>query len=1010
MNNFAVIRVIDDVLCRLHAVAPPHRDRYGGPKQWLYLCEPKDSLESELVRATTALSAPEFPPSEPRSEDGRYELLDGTTSLVPPPPRLASGLPLPLPKGDQVSFSVDFRLVQSFSGLRAVLLVLMDSCSLCALSPDHVGTLPYTDSLSVLREMSKWSEADFVANAKYWKDWPLARFLQNPFPPRPTSWTRGAMDPLFSGSTGAYFRRLATYPSDRPDAHNFYRAVFGLAQSKRGFAQVPVSFVKRQMVKHAAQLSSPPTSSDPDLDRATLFAETFFQGFRCPRIFEALPELEGSTRACVELSRSEGGAREHLRRLAAEHHGLPIPLNSDPSGGHFIGMREHAPGFVLEDRGLPPLSANDWRQLATRYTPDESRKSLPAGLTLKIDELIREDPSLETLPTARVAEVLEPLKVRLITAMDAVRGHVARPLQAALWRYLRSSPVFRLIGEPITESIIHDLVDAHRKSGGGEDPFVSGDYSAATDGLDIRLSKALLKVVLDHLDPEDEPFREFIASALLEQILVYPKWTGISPVAQQNGQLMGSVLSFPFLCLANLFAYIMALPDRDLILRSRKRMDRLPVLINGDDILFRASDQLYQSWERETRRVGFVQSVGKNFRHPRFFTVNSVPIEYRRAPTPHQFWSGWSWADMEESTIPFFVSQVPEITIFGFLNVGLLTGQAKLTGRESLGALPLSGWHAGSVLTALSPAQAHKWFLKYHRPEILRQTRFGSTTLNLFAHPLLGGLGFHVPPGIEPRFSPAQRRIAHALWLSALHSYEGQERDYDLSSLVFLESETVGTKLLGRRPRRVEIELYPRGTPLPEGYEPFVDESGISPLPMVTSMAQAGDDDVSKARCRLSSSRLRQLTRQYGHVLDLHPLDKMTEFPFQPVRVSRSTFDKVASTTTTVASFAERVLSPVYVPMVPFQDVSSPDPAAPVTIHATEPEDWELVDVQLLLPRPASIPPPPPLTRSVAAPTPGRLRQQASISFWNQFGQTDRSAQTPRPHDYVFSRKGGRKW
>lgn len=448
--------------------------------------------------------------------------------------------------------------------------------------------------------------------------------------------------------------------------------------------------------------------------------------------------------------------------------------------------------------------------------------------------------------------------------------------------------------------------------------------------------------MLDHLDPSDEPFKDFLASALLEQVLVYPTWTQLPPVRQKNGQLMGSVLSFPFLCLANLFSYIMALPDRDSILRSRAHMDRLAVLINGDDILFRANDQLYSRWEAETASVGFTQSVGKNFRHSRFFTVNSVPIEYRRAPTPAQFWRGWSWADMEESNIPYFVSQVPDVRIGGFLNVGLLTGQAKLTGRESLGALPLSGWHAGSVLCALNPSQAHKWFLKYHLSEIRRQTRFGSTTLNLFAHPLLGGLGFQVPPGVEPRFSPAQRRLAHALWLSALHTYEGQEKGFSLDSLVFLESESAGTRLLGHRPRRVEVELYPLGTPLPEGYEPFLDTSGVSPLAMVQSMDQPERDDASAARCRLSSSRLRALTRQYGEVVDLHPLDKMSEFPFFPVRVSRHTFDQVASTTRDSTDWTRREIAPVYVPLVPFQDVSSPVPDAQAAIEASEPEDWEL--------------------------------------------------------------------
>lgn len=259
---------------------------------------------------------------------------------------------------------------------------------------------------------------------------------------------------------------------------------------------------------------------------------------------------------------------------------------------------------------------------------------------------------------------------------------MARPLQAALWRFLRSSPVFRLVGEPVSEAIIHQLVERHLEAGGDiSDPFVSGDYSAATDGLDIRLSKIFLEAVLDRLHPEDQPFRDIIASALLEQVLVYPTWTGLPPIRQRNGQLMGSILSFPFLCLANLFAYVQALPNASEVRLSRSLLDRLPVLINGDDILFKACDELFSSWGVSTRSVGFSPSIGKNFRHFRFFTVNSVPIEFLPAPTPHEFWREVSWADMEESTIPYHISQVPSITIGGFINVGLLTGQAKLTGR-----------------------------------------------------------------------------------------------------------------------------------------------------------------------------------------------------------------------------------------------------------------------------------------------------------------------------------------
>jgi len=821
--------------------------------------------------------------------------------------------------------------------------------------------------------MSQWSEEDFVPNAKFWKDWPLAFFLKNPLPPVPASWKYKPTTALFSGATGKYFHRLARYPSDKEDSFSFYRAVFGLAQSKRGFAPVPRSFVKKGMMKHAKQLSSPPTS-EPDLEAARIFARAFFKGFRPPKIFSNLPSMEASMKASVEASIEKGGSRGFLRHLASEYFGTLTPDSDD-----FIRLLKPNATQLFEEGGLPPLSPDDWRVIASGYTPAKSRSYLSPSAQESIQELIRKDPSASLLPTARVAEILEPLKVRLVTAMDAVRTHVSRPLQRSLWKYVRSSPVFALIGEPISEALIYGLIDRHHKFGGGEDPFVSGDYSAATDGLDIRLSKVFLDVIMENLDPEDLPFKDFISSALLEQVLVYPSWTKIKPVVQKNGQLMGSILSFPILCIANLFAYIMSLPEPMKYLTSRSRMDKLPVLINGDDILFRSSDAHYEKWLVETRRVGFTQSIGKNFRHDRFFTVNSVPIEYRPPLTPFQFWKTWKWADIEESTIPWKVSEAPRISIRGFLNVGLLTGQAKLTGRDSLGALPLSGWHAGACLEALNPSQAHKWFLKYHRQQIKSQTRFGSHVLNIFAHPLLGGLGFSIPSGITPRYSPEQRVLAHSLFLSASYHYEGQESEFSLDTLVFLESDvSMPLSQLGRLNRRVSVALYPQGTPLPEGFEPFTDTSGVQPLAMVHSVPDTDSESTGlRARCRLPNRTLKTVFRRWNlYDLEPHPVDQMTLFPYIPVRIQKSTFIPGSGNPHNASTFVERPYASVYVQECPFQDISTPVPDSELVIPVSEPDDWESLDVTLVLPKTHSNPSPP-ITEILHAKRPheGRKRK-----------------------------------
>ena len=818
-----------------------------------------------------------------------------------------------------------------------MLLVLMDSSALCAKDPDYFGTLPAQDSLYALHTMKEWKEQDFVSNAKYWKDWPLARFLRNPPPNMPSSWLYSPDFPLFAGDSGVYFRRLANYSHRRKDSTPFYRAVYGISQSKRGFAQVPPSFVAASLRKHSILLSTPPPERYHgqedvfDISLARRFIATFLQGFEFPKTFDEVVYLEGSTAASVYTNRSEGGTRESLRQEMARHFqtgATPAVATVDQSlryhseNPKFVGMSEASPGHVLEVRSTIPISSHQWRQILVEWEsenpvlsrlPPNARAQLEAKAQIEADSEGNPHPfwnlaggSLSASPFSRVAAILEPLKVRTITAMDPLRSHVSRPLQKALWSHLRTFEPFVLVGEPISESILHDFNLRHRKLASTlglseSDHFVSGDYSAATDGLDIRLSKLFLESLLEFLPSGDELLKSTFRKVLLEQVILYPPG-GPLPILQKNGQLMGSVLSFPFLCLANMFTYIVSLADGNYqraynLLSDQSLMRRLPVLINGDDILFRASPLRYRGWLSEIKKVGFVPSVGKNFFHPRFLTVNSVPIEFVPRPTTYEAFSGVSsWPDMmefEESN-PRFPPYLPDtltddFKILGFINVGLLTGQAKLTGRDSLRSLPISGWHAQSVLTSINPPQAHKWFLHYHRSDIQRQTQFGGTTLNIFAHPLLGGLGFVVPPGVEPRFSPEQRRIASALSLSASATRTQLSNMVDVSPLISVSTSSTGAPLLGHRKKLVEVQPYPVGMPLAPGRDVFVDLSMVSMPPLSVTYGLPPDDTgISQVRCRLTGRQIRSLTKRFGQVVSLHPVEKMTSFGYILVTVDSS--------------------------------------------------------------------------------------------------------------------------
>lgn len=52
-------------------------------------------------------------------------------------------------------------------------------------------------------------------------------------------------------------------------------------------------------------------------------------------------------------------------------------------------------------------------------------------------------------------------------------------------------------------------------------------------------------------------------------------------------------------------------------------METLPVIINGDDIAFMANAPFYEIWKTKVAELGFELSVGKNYCHPEFLTINS---------------------------------------------------------------------------------------------------------------------------------------------------------------------------------------------------------------------------------------------------------------------------------------------------------------------------------------------------------------------------------------------------
>jgi hypothetical protein len=137
--------------------------------------------------------------------------------------------------------------------------------------------------------------------------------------------------------------------------------------------------------------------------------------------------------------------------------------------------------------------------------------------------------------------------------------------------------------------------------------FTSGDYESATDNLNAHIQKLLLRKVCEQAANVPLGVRDTALRSL--QMSLTNKSGRV--VVQTRGQLMGNLLSFPLLCLVNYLAF------KFFVRRP------VPVLINGDDIVFRSSRQESKRWSEGVGRSGLVLSKGKTLFDSRFFSLNS---------------------------------------------------------------------------------------------------------------------------------------------------------------------------------------------------------------------------------------------------------------------------------------------------------------------------------------------------------------------------------------------------
>jgi hypothetical protein len=173
--------------------------------------------------------------------------------------------------------------------------------------------------------------------------------------------------------------------------------------------------------------------------------------------------------------------------------------------------------------------------------------------------------------------------------------------------------------------------------------FMSGDYKGATNYLDPEFSEYILVKILERKGACIEDINALV-TALTRHELQCPKGT-FEPKVQKRGQLMGSPVSFPVLCIYNAMLSRLALELRE-SKDVKIPLDEAPMLVNGDDLGMFTDEFGFWTWQKVTSACGLIPSVGKTYLHPSTMTINSELWHFKKSAIRNkhgyetEYWTG----------------------------------------------------------------------------------------------------------------------------------------------------------------------------------------------------------------------------------------------------------------------------------------------------------------------------------------------------------------------------------
>nr|UYL95442.1 MAG: RNA-dependent RNA polymerase [Hulunbuir Botou tick virus 4] len=204
-------------------------------------------------------------------------------------------------------------------------------------------------------------------------------------------------------------------------------------------------------------------------------------------------------------------------------------------------------------------------------------------------------------------------KARVVTLQNSYVKEILRPIHEGLYDHI--SEMDWLVRGELTEEHLQPLVDDLRDG----EFHISGDYSQATNLINAKTVRTIVGVLCesDHLTPEEKRvlWQSFTDLRLIE-------CTGTKYFVR--GQMMGSYVSFPLLCILNRAMYNIT-QNWSHRLGGRKMSDRRPrpARFNGDDCAFNGTRGTFELWRQVTSFYGMEVNVDKTGLSKKKIELNS---------------------------------------------------------------------------------------------------------------------------------------------------------------------------------------------------------------------------------------------------------------------------------------------------------------------------------------------------------------------------------------------------